>query len=132
MQVQKRTEPDGSVTLPCETNGPIGRGIWAQPHAFGLSVGIVGGKDSLGVRIHPTNLYALRDALERAIRAAEQSTLYADGMRDAMRERILERSGPVPHEHRFGPFELSRFAGTVRRECRESGCRIVTLDGEEA
>jgi hypothetical protein len=35
------------------------------------------------------------------------------------------------HEHRFGPFERSRFAGTVHRKCLEPGCKVISLDDDE-
>jgi len=35
------------------------------------------------------------------------------------------------HEHRFGPFETSRFAGTLHRKCQEPGCKEITLDGDD-
>lgn len=35
------------------------------------------------------------------------------------------------HEHVYGPFELSRFAGTPHRKCQVAGCKAWTLDGDD-
>lgn len=35
------------------------------------------------------------------------------------------------HEHQFGLFELSRFAGTLHRKCTVPGCKVITLDRDE-
>jgi DnaJ-class molecular chaperone len=37
----------------------------------------------------------------------------------------------VKHEHKFGPFEESRFAGTLHRKCVVPGCKVISLDGDE-
>jgi hypothetical protein len=39
--------------------------------------------------------------------------------------------GEEEHEHRFGPFERSRLAGTPHRKCTVPGCKAVSLDDED-
>ncbi len=47
------------------------------------------------------------------------------------KRRKAKESAKADHVHKFGPFERSRFAGTLHRKCQVPGCRDVSLDGDE-
>jgi DnaJ-class molecular chaperone len=49
----------------------------------------------------------------------------------ARKEACEVCNGSGKHKHEFGPFEESRFAGTMHRKCVVPGCDAVSLDGED-
>ena len=35
------------------------------------------------------------------------------------------------HEHTYGPFEWSHFGGSYHRKCTHTGCKMISLDGDD-
>lgn len=35
------------------------------------------------------------------------------------------------HEHKWGPLEQSRFAGTTHRKCTVEGCKVISIDATD-
>lgn len=49
-----------------------------------------------------------------------------------MPDFFTERCDDPAHAHVFGPFERSRLAGTLHRQCTvDPACRVVSLDGDD-
>lgn len=61
-------------------------------------------------------------------------TAYRQGEADyfaSIRARAVYAQPEPAHVHDFGPFEHSRFTGTLRRECKVPGCKVVSLDSDD-
>lgn len=39
---------------------------------------------------------------------------------------------PTEGEHDFGPFERTRLTGNLVRRCKIAGCKVVSMDGDDA
>jgi len=69
--------------------------------------------------------------IHEALRAEMDATLKE--IDSLVPEAVRIRNGieSAGHEHKFGPFEESRFAGTLHRKCVVPGCKAISLDGDE-